>query len=91
MNVSGTVDADPDWGQGHDEIIRDRDAWVGVSAQGIGIMKLWESQRYGSLSVTGNRTSFDIFSQAGAVLRQDAPTLLGTHRPVTLVGAGESR
>jgi hypothetical protein len=38
LNVSGGIDADPDWSSLHEEIIRQGDAWVGVSAQGIGVM-----------------------------------------------------
>ncbi len=38
LNVSGGVDADPDWSALHEEIIRRGDAWVGVSAQSIGVM-----------------------------------------------------
>ena len=38
LNVSGGVDADPDWSSLHEEIVRRGDAWVGVSAQRIGVM-----------------------------------------------------
>jgi alpha/beta hydrolase family protein len=38
LNVSGGVDADPDWVSIREEIIRRGDAWVGVSAQLIGVM-----------------------------------------------------
>jgi hypothetical protein len=37
LNVSGGVDADPDWVSLREEIVRRGDAWVGVSAQRIGI------------------------------------------------------
>jgi hypothetical protein len=37
LNVSGGVDADPDWTSLHEEIARAGDAWVGVSAQKIGV------------------------------------------------------
>ena len=37
LNVSGGVDADPDWTSLHEEIVRAGDAWVGVSAQRIGV------------------------------------------------------
>ena len=37
LNVSGGVDADPDWTSLHEEIVRRGDAWVGVSAQRIGV------------------------------------------------------
>ena len=38
LNVSGGVDADPDWVSLREEIVRAGDAWVGVSAQRIGVM-----------------------------------------------------
>lgn len=37
LNVSGGVDADPDWVSLREEIVRAGDAWVGVSAQRIGV------------------------------------------------------
>ncbi|GAA3383974.1 alpha/beta hydrolase domain-containing protein [Cryptosporangium minutisporangium] len=38
LNVSGGVDADPEWATTHEEIIRRGDIWVGVSAQQIGVI-----------------------------------------------------
>ena len=38
LNVSGGVDADPEWIALHEEIMRRGDAWVGVSAQLIGVI-----------------------------------------------------
>ncbi len=38
LNVSGGVDADPEWTSMREEIVRRGDVWVGVSAQRIGIM-----------------------------------------------------
>ena len=37
LNVSGGVDADPEWASLREEIVRAGDAWVGVSAQRIGV------------------------------------------------------
>ncbi|WP_076813677.1 alpha/beta hydrolase domain-containing protein [Pseudofrankia asymbiotica] len=37
LNVSGGVDADPEWANLYEEITRRGDAWVGVSAQRIGV------------------------------------------------------
>jgi Alpha/beta hydrolase domain len=37
LNVSGGVDADPEWTSTSEELVRAGDAWVGVSAQRIGI------------------------------------------------------
>jgi len=38
LNVSGGVDADPEWATLHEELIRRGDVWVGVSAQRIGVV-----------------------------------------------------
>jgi hypothetical protein len=37
LNVSGGLDANPDWVSTSEEIVRAGDAWVGVSAQRIGV------------------------------------------------------
>jgi hypothetical protein len=37
LNVSGGIDANPDWASFSDEAVRRGDTWVGVSAQRIGI------------------------------------------------------
>jgi hypothetical protein len=37
LNVSGGLDAGPDWVMGHTELIREGFAWVGVSAQYVGV------------------------------------------------------
>jgi hypothetical protein len=37
LNVSGGVDADPEWSSTSEEIVRSGDTWVGVSAQRIGV------------------------------------------------------
>jgi hypothetical protein len=37
LNVSGGVDAAPDWVTQHTELVRDGFAWVGVSAQKAGV------------------------------------------------------
>jgi hypothetical protein len=38
LNVSGGLDASPDWTYSHVELIRSGYAWVGVSAQSVGIV-----------------------------------------------------
>lgn len=56
-------------------------AWVGVSAQKIGIdgfpgpdaagLKQWDEDRYGSLDHPGDAYSYDIFTQAGRAIGPD--------------------
>jgi hypothetical protein len=100
LNVSGGVDADPDWTQTHNELIRDGFAWVGVSAQAVGVNALkcsgsclspGDPTRYGSLTHPGDSYSYDIFSQAGQAIRNNSTQILGGLTPKTLLAAGESQ
>ena len=66
FNVSGGLDAAPDWLQTHTELVREGYAWVGVSAQFAGVegggafdlpLKGVDSERDGSLSHPGDSFS----------------------------------
>ena len=86
LNVSSGMDADPDFGFGAEELLRNGDAWVGVSAQAAGVegggfaipiegfeakpLREWDPQRYGTLEHPGDDYSFDIFSQAAQAVRR---------------------
>jgi Alpha/beta hydrolase domain len=106
LNVSGGLDADPDWTQTHNELIRDGFAWVGVSAQAQGVNQLkcsttappslqcpapGDPGRYGTLVHPGDSYSYDIFSQAGQAIRDHSAQILGGLTPTTLLAAGESQ
>jgi hypothetical protein len=105
LNVSGGLDAGPDWTAAHTELIRDGFAWVGVSAQFVGVeggpalvsvvslpLKTVNPARYGSLSHPGDSFSYDIFSQAGAAVRNPSgPNPLGNLAPKRVIAAGESQ
>ena len=93
LNVSGGTDDSPDWTLSHNELVRDGFAWVGVSAQQVGVdaAKTTDPAKYSSLSQPGDSFSYDIFSQAGQVIRRESPTILGGLRPRTLIAAGESQ
>ena len=85
LNVSGGLDASPDWTSTHTELIRSGYAWVGVSVQAVGIgprqgggpitglpdltLKGFNPARYGTLSHPGDSFSYDIFSQVGQAIR----------------------
>ena len=79
FNVTGGIDAAPDWMQTHTELVREGYAWVGVSAQFAGVegggafdlpLKGVDSERYGALSHPGDSFSYDIFSQAAQAVRR---------------------
>lgn len=104
LNVSAGLDASPDWNAAHREMLRSGYAYVGVSAQKVGVeggpslgamgkpLKVANPERYGSLSHPGDAFAYDIYSQAGALLRQPgASGLLGPLVPKRLIAAGESQ
>jgi hypothetical protein len=92
-NVTGGIDDAPDLTSAHDELFRSGDAWVGVSAQYVGVenAKLSDPGRYGSLNHPGDSYAYDIFSQAGMAVRADYDQLLGGLRPRDIVASGESQ
>jgi hypothetical protein len=101
-NVSAGIDAAPDWGFFHRHLAERGHAWVGVSAQKVGIdgggfvesmhLKLLAPERYGELEHPGDAWSFDIFTQVGALLRlpADENPLRGLE-PEQILAAGESQ
>ena len=105
LNVSGGLDAAPDWTFLHTELIRSGYAWVGVSAQYVGVegggglvsvidlgLKKANPARYGSLSHPRDSFSYDIFSQAGQAVREPAGVRpLGDLKVKTMIAIGESQ
>jgi len=93
LNVSAGLDVSPDWVYAHNELIRDGFAWVGVSAQAVGVAadKAADPVRYAALSHPGDSYSYDIFSQAGQAVRDSAAKIFGGLRPRTVLAEGESQ
>ncbi|WP_293907233.1 alpha/beta hydrolase domain-containing protein [Phenylobacterium sp.] len=101
LNVSAGVDSPPDWSFTHRELLRGGYAYVGVSAQRVGIeggpsmqtgmppLKKSNPARYGTLSHPGDAFAFDIFSQAGEVVKQGK--VLGPLAPKRVLALGESQ
>lgn len=103
LNVSGGLDAAPDWISLHTEIARQGHVWVGVSAQIAGIegresgigrlyLKAANPERYQSLSHPGDSFSYDIFAQVAQAVRNptdNAP--LGDLQPERMIAVGESQ
>lgn len=80
LNVSGGLDAAPDWSALHTEIAREGHVWVGVSAQIVGIegsssggfglhLKSVNPERYGSLLHPGDSFSYEMYSQIAQAVR----------------------
>jgi hypothetical protein len=106
LNVTAGTDGAADWGMTHRELIRSGYAYVAVSAQKAGLesagaagglafgapLKKQNPQRYGSLSHPGDAYSFDIYSQAGRVVRNAANhKVLGSLVPKRTLAVGESQ
>ena len=102
LNVSGGVDAAPDWTMTHTHLMRRRHGWVGVSAQRAGLeggglvggmhLKKAFPGRYAALNHPGDAWSYDIFSQAGRMLRSEpGAQALGGRAPDLLIAAGHSQ
>jgi hypothetical protein len=91
LNVTGGLDDAPDWVLTHNELIRDGFAWVGVSAQAVGVNALKSFPRYASLSHPGDSYSYDIFSQAGQAVWDNSAQVLGGLTPRHVIAMGESQ
>jgi hypothetical protein len=102
FNVSGGLDAAPDWTATHTELTREGYAWIGVSAQRVGIeggggafnlsLKTVDPGRYGSLHHPGDSFSYDVFSQVGQAVRApDGLDPLDGLRPARVIAIGESQ
>ncbi|GBG37985.1 alpha/beta hydrolase domain-containing protein [Mycobacterium montefiorense] len=101
LNVSGGIDAPAVWMMAHREIVRAGYAYVGVSAQKVGVdggasllgfdmsLKSQDPTRYAPLSHPGDAFCYDMFSQTGA-LASSADILRGLHAE-HVVALGESQ
>lgn len=101
LNVTAGLDSGPDWTYSHREMLRSGWAYVGVSAQKVGVeggqslggagmpLKKANPARYGSLSHPGDTFAFDIFSQAGEAVRHGG--VLGPLKPQRVLATGESQ
>ncbi|MBO2452012.1 hypothetical protein J4573_33340 [Actinomadura barringtoniae] len=101
LNVSGQIELSPDYWFQREELLRKGYAWVGVSAQAVGVngglgqihgLKGWDPARYGSLLHPGDAFAYDIFTQAGRALRSpNGPDPLAGLQVKTVLADGESQ
>jgi len=93
LNVSGGADGAPEWTWLHREMLRKGYAYIAVSAQRIAIdgvgtammklppLKQVDPARYAALAHPGDQYSYDIFTQAGGLVRSQTKALLGPLQP----------
>jgi hypothetical protein len=107
LNVSGGADGDPGFMYNSDLILREGYAYVGVSAQQVGVqggglslgsqpgavpLTMADPERYGSLTHPGDAYSFDIFTQAAKAIREPQDAdVLEGLKPKLLIAYGESQ
>ena len=104
LNVSGGLDAAPVWLFTHRELVRSGSAWIGVSAQRLGVnggegalgmpttpLVTMDAARYGGLDHPGDRFSYDLFSMAGELARTGTGTILEGLPVERVLGVGESQ
>src|SRR6185369_11587092 len=101
--VSGGIDTPAVWMMAHREIARAGYAYVVVSAQKVGVdggvtitgmdmsLKKQSPERYSRLSHPGDAYAYDIFSQAGRLVRDASGDILGRLQPEHFVAVGESQ
>ncbi|MFY9768361.1 MAG: alpha/beta hydrolase domain-containing protein [Mycobacterium sp.] len=104
LNVSGGIDAPAVWMMAHREMLRAGYGYVAVSAQRVGVeggvnmmgidmsLKSQNPERYSSLHHPGDTYSYDIFSQAGRLVRDgERDDILRGLRAEHIIALGESQ
>src|SRR5499427_6506743 len=99
-NVSEGFDNEVEWFHSGEHFVRAGYAWVGVSAQNVGVntLKQRAAERYSSLDVTdggavmNDGLSYDIFTAAGAAVRgKGGLNVMGTLKAERLIASGHSQ
>lgn len=106
LNVTAGFDTAAHWQWVHNAVIRAGAAWVGVSAQSVGVqggqaavggvaaggLKAADPERYGTLSHPGDVYSYDMFSQAGSAVAKGGTSGPLAGLPVKrVIAVGESQ
>lgn len=100
-------ESSPDWDYLNPELMRAGDAYVGVTAQALGVeggtpilgsmsaassgLVHEDPARYASLHHPGDQYALDMFAQIGLGLRAEPQAVLGPLRPRHVVAVGESQ
>src|SRR5262245_15484366 len=100
LNVTGGLDIPAVWMPTHRHLVREGYAWVGVTAQWVGVegggvmpgmgLRQTAADRYTRLDHPGDRFSYDMFTQAARAIADALPRLYGL-RCDRLIGVGASQ
>ena len=99
-NVSEGFDNEVDWFHSADHFVNAGYAWIGVSAQNVGVsaLKQWSPGRYAFARCDrrrhgqGDALSYDIFAAAGQAVRGRAgSSVMGTLRVERVIATGHSQ
>jgi Alpha/beta hydrolase domain len=96
LNVTAQYDLEIDWFESNEHFMRRGWAWVGVSAQRVGVnaLRAW-SDRYSSLDGTvtpGDPMAFDVFAQAVQAVRSPVGVApLGDLQAERVIATGHSQ
>jgi Alpha/beta hydrolase domain len=93
LNVTGGSDLDGLFRPTHTELLGKGYAWVGVSAQQVGVneLKRRDPNRYKSLQHPGDAYAYDIFTRAGRIVTDPTSPVLGGLRPKVVLASGVSQ
>jgi hypothetical protein len=91
LNVTSGYDVEASWAELHRHIVRAGYAYVGVTAQEVGVagLKAFDPVRYAGLVHPGDQFSFDIFAQAARAARDGE--LVGSEVPAIVLATGASQ
>jgi hypothetical protein len=99
-NVTGSRDLEMDWFQSADHFVRSGYAWIGVSAQRVGVnaLRAWSPERYGSLDVTedgkitNDALSYDILAATSLLVRgKGKADVMGGLKVERVIATGHSQ
>jgi hypothetical protein len=98
LDVGGAFDLDPEWAQMGEELMRQGAAFVGVSAQRLGVegplgARSWDPVRYRDLALGSDALSYDLFTQAGQAIAEPGAVdpLRGLPGERRLIASGHSQ
>ena len=93
LNITTGGDQDPVFSLTYEELLREGYAYIGVSPQAsaMDFLNTWDPVRYAGLGSSNDGQSYDIFTQAARVARDDSETVLGGLSVENVIGIGDSQ